>query len=327
MTDGQPWPSVNASAMPLVRDLVTRAAALGIAVERRAEGHTLVDAGIVAPGGIEAGLRIAEICMAGLGRVTASASSRFADWTWSLNVASSHPVAACLASQYAGWSLGSEAGPEQEAFHALGSGPARALALKEPLFDELGYRDRAESTVLVLEVDRVPPPAVVEKVLRDCGVSPEGLTLILTPTTSLAGATQVVGRVLEVALHKAHALGFPLTRIVEGAGCAPLPPPAPSFLAAMGRTNDAIIFGGWTQLYVSGPEAEAESLAADLPSGRSRDYGKPFAEVFKAAKGDFYAIDPLLFSPARVVVTALESGRSFHGGAFDEALLNASFGG
>ena len=64
-----------------------------------------------------------------------------------------------------------------------------------------------------------------------------------------------------------------------------------------------------------------------LPSGRSRDHGRPFADVFKAAKGDFYAIDPMLFSPARVIVTSLESGRSFHEGAFDESLLNASFGG
>ncbi len=319
------WPSLNRTVMPLVRDLVERAADLRISAERQADGHTLIDAGIDVPGGIEAGLRIAEICMAGLGKATAGPSSRFQDWTWSLSVGSSHPVAACLGSQYAGWSL--SAGEGKAAFHALGSGPGRALAVKEPLFSDLGYRDRADETVLVLEVDRAPPPAVIEKVLRDCRVRPDGLTLILTPTTSFAGTTQVVARVLEVALHKAHELRFPLERIVEGAGSAPLPPPAPGFLEAMGRTNDAIIFGGWAQLYVSGPEAEAAALAAELPSGRSRDYGKPFAELFKAAEGDFYAIDPMLFSPARVTVTSLESGRSFHQGAFDEALLNASFGG
>jgi len=42
----------------------------------------------------------------------------------------------------------------QDRFHALGSGPARALAVKEALFEELGYRDQASSTYLVLEVDR-----------------------------------------------------------------------------------------------------------------------------------------------------------------------------
>ena len=162
----------------------------------------------------------------------------------------------------------------------------------------------------------------------DCrgGIEPAGLTLILTPTRSLAGTVQIVARVLEVALHKAHELGFPLDRILDGMGAAPLPPPAPDFVAAMGRTNDAIIYGGAVQLFVAGPEAEARDLADALPSRASRDYGRPFAEIFAAHKGDFYAIDPMLFSPARVAVTALDSGRSFHAGALDEALIDVSFG-
>ena len=35
-----------------------------------------------------------------------------------------------------------------------------------------------------------------------------------------------------------------LHNIVDGMATAPLPPPAPSFVVAMGRTNDAIIYGG-----------------------------------------------------------------------------------
>ena len=102
-------------------------------------------------------------------------------------------------------------------------------------------------------------------------------------------------------------------------GTAPLPPPAASFVAAMGRTNDAIIYGGSVQLFVTGPDGDAEKLAKDLPSAGSRDYGRPFAEIFNSYKGDFYAMDRLLFSPAAATVTALDSGRTFHGGALDEA--------
>lgn len=316
-------PSVNRLAAPLVERLIAEAEALRIAVERPEPGYTLVDAGIACPGGIAAGLRIAEICLAGLGSIRLDSSGGFARWPWQLTVQSADPVLACLASQYAGWSLSH--GEGKEAFHALGSGPGRALAVKEPLFEELGYRDEAESAVLVLEVARRPPTALIEKILRDCGVEPAKLTVILTPTESLAGAVQIVARVLEVALHKVHELGFPLTRVIDGMGSAPLPPPAPKFLDAMGRTNDAIIYGGSVQLFVSGPEAEARDLAERLPSGTSRDYGRPFAEIFGAFKGDFYAIDPLLFSPARVTVTALESGHSHHAGALDEALIERSF--
>jgi methenyltetrahydromethanopterin cyclohydrolase len=318
------WPSVNRLAAPLVERLIADAQSLGLRVERQDDGTTLVDGGIDCAGGLEAGLRVAEICMGGLGRVRLETGGGFARWPWSVSVQAANPVLACLGSQYAGWSLSH--GEGKGAYAALGSGPGRALAVKEPLFRELAYKDQAEAACLVLEVDRRPPAELVRKIQHDCGVRPEGLTLVLTPTTSLAGTLQVVARVLEVALHKVHELGFPLERIVDGLGSAPLPPPASAFMAAMGRTNDAIIYGGTVQLFVSGPEDDARDLAQRLPSGTSRDYGKPFAEVFQAFKGDFYAIDPLLFSPARVIVSALDSGRSFRKGAVNEALINRSFG-
>jgi methenyltetrahydromethanopterin cyclohydrolase len=131
--------------------------------------------------------------------------------------------------------------------------------------------------------------------------------------------------VLEVALHKLHALKFPLTRVLDGMGAAPLPPPHPDFITAMGRTNDAIIFGGRVHLYVSGPASDARAMAEALPAATSRDFGRPFAEIFRAVKGDFYAIDPMLFSPAEALVTAVETGETFRGGRLDPALLDVSF--
>jgi methenyltetrahydromethanopterin cyclohydrolase len=239
-------------------------------------------------------------------------------------VHSTHPVVACLASQYAGWSLSH--GEGKDAFHALGSGPGRALAIKEPLFAELGYKYDAKHAVLVLEVDRQPPAEVLAKIRRDCGVADDAVTLILTPTRSLAGTVQVVGRVLEVALHKVHALGFPLTQVVDGSASAPVAPPAPDFLNAMGRTNDAILFGGVAQLYVDSDDDSAADLAHKLPSSSSRDYGRPFAEVFKEVKYDFYKIDPMLFAPARVIVSNLRTGNSFRAGQINAELLGRSFG-
>ena len=166
---------------------------------------------------------------------------------------------------------------------------------------------------------------IVTKVANDCGVDRKQLTIIFAPTQSLAGSTQVVARVLEVALHKAFELGFPLERIVDGMGAAPLSPPHPDFVTAMGRTNDAIIYAGRAHLFVTGPASDARALADQLPSTVSRDYGAPFAEIFKRSKGDFYAIDPMLFSPAEVIVTAIESGESFHAGRINLDLLDASF--
>ena len=317
------WPSVNALAAPLIAALIGDASSLQLGIERLANGCVIVDAGIAHRGGVEAGRRIAEICMAGLGQVSLQTSGS-ARWPWLVSVQSSNPVLACLGSQYAGWSL--VHGEGKGAFQALGSGPGRAAAAREPLFGELAYRDLAESVCLVLEVDKKPPVELTDKIARSCGVAAVQLTLILTPTRSLAGATQIVARVLEVALHKAHALGFPLHHFVDGAGAAPLPPPAADFLIAMGRTNDAILFGGQVQLFVDCDDREAERLAVNLPSSASKDYGKPFARVFKDAEYDFYRIDPNLFAPAAASVTALKSGRTFHAGARDEKLLELSFG-
>ena len=186
--------SVNALAAPLVARLLAQADEQGLLVEQLAGGVTIVDAGIDAAGSVEAGLLIGEICMGGLGRVGLAPGGRegWPDW---LEVSSARPVLSCLGSQYAGWSLAAskeEAGGKK--FFALGSGPARALSVREDLFAELGYRDHGDSGVLVLEVDRRPPQVVIDKVLDQCGLAPGGLTLVLTPTSSLAGTTQVVGR-------------------------------------------------------------------------------------------------------------------------------------
>lgn len=315
---------LNALASPLVDQLVGLASALRVSVTRGSLGELVIDAGAKATGGIEAGLRIAEICLAGLGRVQLTPPPGDAGH-WGVSVHTSNPVLACLGSQYAGWSLSH--GEGRDAYSVLGSGPGRAVAAKEPLFEELNYRERTGGqAIFVLEAESPPPAPLVERIADDCELAPKDLVFIYAPTSSLAGTVQVVARVLEVALHKAHALHFPLDRIVDGAGAAPLPPPSPDFITAMGRTNDAIIFGGQVHLFVKGPDSDAEELAKKLPSRTSGDFGKPFAQVFKDVNFDFYQIDAMLFSPAAVTVTAVDSGRSFRGGGVARALLDASFG-
>jgi len=324
--------SVNRAVRPLVHRLVGEAERLRLNVTTHPSGVRIVDAGVAVPGSIETGLLIGAICMGGLGHVglhSEPMSAQGAGWPTWLQVSSGQPVLACLASQYAGWSLAAtkeETGGKK--FFSLGSGPARALAGKEALFQELGYADPIGRNpdderfgVLVLEVDQVPPQVVIDKVLRDCALQPSQLSFILTPTQSLAGTTQVVARVLEVALHKAHELHFPLAQIVEGSACAPLPPPGADGLTAMGRTNDAILYGGRVQLVVDSDDDAARQLAQQLPSLNSRDYGRGFADIFKDSGFDFYKIDGALFAPAEVWVSSLRSGKTWHGGKLDLELL------
>jgi methenyltetrahydromethanopterin cyclohydrolase len=313
--------SINARAGELADAMVREAAALRIGVRRY--GATIIDCGAEHFGGIEAGLRMAAIAMGGLGTVSIVPSDATARWPWHVVVRSSQPATAFLASQYAGWALQHEDSAGN--FSALGSGPARALARREDLFAELAHREHSERAILALESDHPPPKPVLEKVAADCGVALDRLTVLFAPIRSIAGTVQIIARCAEVALHKAHHLGFPLDRILDAVGSAPLSPPHPDLVTAMGRTNDAIIYGGRVHLFVSGPAKEAARLAEGLPSANSRDYGSPFAEVFRRFGGDFYAIDPALFSPAAVAVTALETGETFRAGAISTELLDASF--
>jgi methenyltetrahydromethanopterin cyclohydrolase len=319
INSGTDSPSVNQLANLLVEKLIADADTLQLGISTHESGCTIIDAGIQHSGCAEAGRLIAEICMGGLGEVKLQADKRFADFDDAIAVTSAQPVLACLASQYAGWAL------SHEKFFSLGSGPARALAQREELFKELEYKDSATGTCIVLETDKIPPIQVIEKIVRDTQIPAENLTVILTPTTSIAGVVQIVGRVLEVALHKAHTLHFPLANIVSGSGVAVLPPVSKDFMTAMGRTNDAILFGGEVSLQVSCDDAAAAELSLNLPSSSSKDYGKTFAQVFKFYNMDFYKIDPMLFSPAKVTVTNLQTGKVFNSGQLNADLIALSF--
>lgn len=320
-TAGAPAPSVNALAGKIVDKIAADALALRVGVSTGNAGERLIDLGAAVPGCLEAGRLLGEVCMGGLGTVQITKSSPCPNWPLGVVVHSTNPVISCLGSQYAGWTITDDA----TGFFALGSGPARALSRVEELYKELGYVDGGKTGALVIEGDKAPPEAVAKKVAEACGIATSGLTILYAPTWSLAGTVQIAARVLEVAIHKAHELHFPLENILDGTGTCPIAPPFPDFVKAMGRTNDAIIYGGRIHLFVKGSDADAKKLAEGLPSSSSSSYGKPFADIFSEVNGDFYKIDPMLFSPAQVIVSNIETGASFHAGKIAPEIVDASF--
>jgi ribosomal protein S6--L-glutamate ligase len=228
-----------------------------------------------------------------------------------VQVRTDHPLEACMASQYAGWQIAGE-----KKFFAMGSGPMRIARGREELFQdiELPHPECARHVVGVLESGKLPPADVCEHVARECRVSAEQLTLLIAPTKSLAGMVQVVARSVETALHKLHTVGFPLSRVASGYGVAPLPPCATDDLAAIGHTNDAVLYGGEVTLWVRGDDELIAKLGPSIPSSASKDFGRPFGEIFKSYQYDFYKIDPLLFGTAAITINNLDTGSSFHFG-------------
>ena len=313
--------SLNQRARELADRLPAEAEALRIAVKTLPGGTRLIDCGSAVPGGLEAGRRLAEICMGGLGSVSFSPLVLEGRWLPALTVVTDHPALACLGSQYAGWRI------DRDGYFAMASGPGRALIRAEELYDDLDADERASTAVLCLETRDEPPEGLAAYVAERAGVEPAELTFLYAPTASLACGVQIAARIVETALHKLHELEFDVRRVVSGLGSAPLPPPARTDAEAIGRTNDAILYGGQVELTVDAPDEELEPLVERMPASASRDYGEPFGKVLEQANWDFYAIDPMLFSPAEVRLVSTESGRSFHAGTVNLPVLEQSFGG
>jgi methenyltetrahydromethanopterin cyclohydrolase len=121
-------------------------------------------------------------------------------------------------------------------------------------------------------------------------------------------------------------LGYDLANVVSGFGSAPLPPVAADDLAGIGRTNDAILYGGQVTLWVRDSDARLAEIGPQIPSSASRDFGEPFAAIYERYGRDFYKIDPLLFSPAVVTLVDLTSGKLHHFGQMRPDVLGKSFG-
>jgi methenyltetrahydromethanopterin cyclohydrolase len=207
----------------------------------------------------------------------------------------------------------------------MGSGPMRAAVGTESLLEKLQIRETTSCAVGVLETSQLPPPHVTAWIAQECGVPPSELCLLVARTASQAGTMQVVARSIETALHKLFDLGFDLRRVVSGFGTAPLPPVAADDLIAIGRTNDAILYGARVTLWVRGDDDSLAAIVRQVPSSASRDFGSPFRDVFARANYDFYQIDPHLFSPAAIRLVNLDSGRTFEAGRAHPDVLRASF--
>ncbi|MCX7423594.1 MAG: methenyltetrahydromethanopterin cyclohydrolase [Planctomycetia bacterium] len=310
---------LNKRAFDLVAAALPRIGDLRGTVLELEGGGCVVDLGVKVEGSLEAGRLLAEVCMSGLAEVRVVPGD-VGGVAWpSVQVVTDAPVEACLLSQYAGWQI------SVGKFFAMGSGPMRAAAAREEVFEKLGYRESASSVVGVLETGKLPTAEVIAVIAEKTGVPADRVTLLAARTASLAGNLQVVARSVETSLHKLFELGFDIWRVRSAVGVAPLPPVAKDDFAGIGRTNDAILYGGRVSLMVRGDDESIAAIGPKVPSCGSSAHGKPFAEIFEDAGRDFYKIDPHLFSPAEIVFQNLDTGRVHVFGGINPDVLRQSF--
>jgi methenyltetrahydromethanopterin cyclohydrolase len=226
------------------------------------------------------------------------------------------PAISCLGSQKAGWQI------KVDSYFAMGSGPARALALKpKKTYELIEYEDDAEYAVIALESDRIPDERVIEYIAGECDVNPEEVYALIAPTASITGSVQISGRIIETALYRMVELGYDPKKVVSASGTCPIAPVMENDLKAMGATNDSLIYYGSVYLNL----AEYSDSLVDIPSSTSGDYGKPFSEIFSEVNYDFYRIDASLFAPARAVINILRDGKTHVFGKLNPDVLLKSY--
>ena len=317
--------SVNLEAKKVVDDMIANADEYHIEVSTLDNGATILDCGVNVSGSFKAGELYTKVCLGGLAEVGISIPADFSE-NFALpcvKVKTAFPSISTLGAQKAGWSV------SVGDFFALGSGPARALSLKPAeTYEEIDYKDDSDIAILTLEADVLPGEDVAQYVADECGVDVANVFLLVAPTSSLVGSIQIAGRVVENGTYKMlEFIKFDVTKVKHAAGIAPIAPVDADGLKAMGKTNDAVLFGGRTFYYVESEEGDdIEAVANQLPSSAADGYGKPFFDVFKEAGFDFYKIDKGMFAPAEVVINDLTTGKLYKAGFVNQELLKKSFG-
>lgn len=308
--------SVNNEAVLLTQHVIANAGKLGITVKTLTNGTKVID---MTRGGFMAGKLFSEACMGGLGEVTFTSLNFDQFWLPGVSISVDKPSVACMASQYAGWKI------KVGKFFAMGSGPARALSRVEKLFEELDYRDEADVAVITLEGRNLPDEEVASYIAGKCGVRTKALYILIAPTASIVGSVQIAARVVETGMHKMREVGFNIKQVLSGYGTCPIAPVADNDLKAIGRTNDCILYGGKAFYTVKTEDSSIDELIKEIPSSASKDYGTSFYDLFQRY-GDFYQIDPMLFSPAEVYINNIADGRTYHAGKLNIEILQGMLG-
>ncbi|SDF33245.1 methenyltetrahydromethanopterin cyclohydrolase [Halorubrum xinjiangense] len=308
--------SINRTAIELVDEALDFAGELDVVGYELDNGATVVDFGIDAAGGVEAGLLLAEIQTAGLANLRTRMGTLAGAPRQYVELSTDHPAVALLCSQKAGWEVTTESG-----FEGLGSGPARALVGRETEFERVGYYDSAEFATLAIESTILPDEEVAEQVAELAEVDAEGVFLPTFATGSTAGSVTTAARAAELAVFRLLEVGYEPTDVLHASGSAPLAPPTRDETEAMGRTNDALAYGGEVHLQV----ARDDDRFGEIVSTASEEYGTPFVDVFEDADWDFYDVPESVFAPAQVTVDVVD-GPVYTVGETNEELLAESFG-
>ena len=315
--------SLNQAAMEIISPILDDPERYGARLTRSAGGATIVDLGVAASGSWLGAKLWVEAAHGGMAEFTYG-RMRVKDMELpTAEVIIDNPMLSVIACESGAWKLG------EGQFVPIGSGPARAKARADRFAKRVEYSDPSPDVVLQLQMKQLPTDETLQFVADACGISQSHLVAMVAPSASLVGGVQVTSRSFEQAMISlGRNTNFDLSTIVYGYGSAPIPPVVDDEVLAMGRINDALVYGSSTGLWLRHPDDDevrrtAESMAFSARAGD--DYGQSYADIYDTYGRSLFNIPARLDSPAHVTLTNILTGSVFSAGKIDEDRLYRTF--
>lgn len=315
--------SLNEAAMEIISPILDDPTRYGALITKSSGGATIVDMGIEADGSWLGAKMYVEAAHGGMAELTYG-RMRIKDLDLpSANVMIDNPMLSVIGCEAGAWSLG------EGEYAPVASGPVRAKARVDRWAQRVDYEDPSDYVLMQMQTRRMPDDETLEFVAESCGIPMANLTVIVAPSASLVGSVQVGSRAFEqCVISLARNSSFDISTIVYGYGSAPVAPVIKDEVLAMGRINDALVYGGSGGMWLRHRDDEevrraAEGLPFSVQAGD--DYGKGYAEIYAAYGHSLFDIPARLDSPAKIMMSNMLTGSVFTAGAIDEDAIYRSF--
>lgn len=246
-------------------------------------GARVLDAGVNAPGSYLAGARLAELCQGALAKADISMGRLGNVSLPAITCESFSPALSAYALQSATGFRG-----------ALLSGPIKLLLGEVPYVQhDIPLAEARGVYAAMAQMDALPDDAFALALAQKAGCAPEALVLAVAPQQSVAGATQICGRMNEdVLLTMDKALQADPDMVESIVGYCPVCPIA---TGGPGKKtllpDDFLHYAASAHLVVRAPEGfDAAELCFALCYESLGMGGVLFADLLEAAGGDFFKI-------------------------------------
>lgn len=239
----------NRMALDLVDEAIDYADELRVGVRHLGNDAAVLDFGVAEPGGLEAGLLLAEVATGGLATVGTRVGTVDGNPLTHVELATDHPRLALAECQRPDWELTVDG-----ATLDLG-GPGQRLRADGPGEEEVDF------AVVVAEAGKLPEAAAIEAVASAVGLPTAAVFALVAPANSVAGSVALAARAAERAVSRLGTTGNGPTDVVSVAASAPVAPLAPTRAEGRARSMAAIAGGARVHVVLDEPVERPAAIA------------------------------------------------------------------